>query len=247
MPKPRVYTFKINAFAPDTIPMSRLAAYLSDLATLLGEYDSVHFVKLKKGSTGILHSIQYEAEPKVRERVNAVRYRNGPRDAMNAARNIDKRLAADHASGRILEPAGSKIIEFPGWKRFSQPIYGPFNQPGIVDGVPIRVGGEEDIVPVHLEEPGQERHICQANRAVAHNIGAHLFTAMIRAEGIGRWYRDADGIWIRKDFTIQDFKVIDETTPLSQVVEKLRAIPSEIREVEDPLAELEEIRHGGRG
>jgi hypothetical protein len=241
--KKREYELKIEAYTPETIPMVHLAEYRADLATLLGEYKSVHFVRLAKGSTGIVHAVEYEAEPKIRERVHSVRNQDGPVDAQQAARRIDQRLAQDNASGTLIDPTSAKIIEFPGRKRFTQPEYGPFNQPGTIDGIPIRVGGETDPVPVHLEEPDQQPHICHASRAMAREIAPYLFSTFIRAEGIGRWHRDGDGQWVRDRFTIHSFKKLKEA-PLSEVVSRLRAIPSEFAKMEDPLRELCMERRG---
>jgi hypothetical protein len=224
--------------------MVRLAEYLADLATLLGEYKSVHFVRLGPGSTQVVHAVEYEAEPKIRERIHGVRNDEGPIEALRAARAIDKRLAQDNASGLIKEPTGAKILEFPGKKRFSQPEYGPFNQPGVLDGIPIRVGGETDPVPVHLEEPGQgEAHICHASRGIARQIAPYIFFTMLRVEGVGRFHRDPDGKWIRDRFTIHSFKKLKDV-PLSESIGRLRAIKSGLQRIEDPLKELENMRHG---
>lgn len=244
--KRREYIFRIDAYTPDTIPMVRLAEYMTDLATVLGEYKSVHFVRLASGSTQVVHAVEYESEPKVRERVQAVRNQDGPPEAMRAARAIDQRLAQDNASGSILEPTGAKLLEFPGRKRVTEPQYGPFNQPGTIDGVPIRIGGESDPVPVHLEEPDQEPHICHASRAVAREIAPYLFSTILRADGVGRWHRDRDGNWIMDRFTIHSFKPLRDV-PLSDTVGRLRAIQSTLHRVADPLAELERIRHGNEG
>ncbi len=241
--KRREYELRIEAYSPDTIPMVRLAEYMADLATLLGEYKSVHFVRLGKGSTRLVHAVEHEAEPKIRERVQSVRNDEGPIDAIRAARNIDRRLAQDNASGELVDPVNHKIIDFPGRKRFTQPIYGPFNQPGTLDGIPIRVGGETDPVPVHLEEPGQPAHICYASRAVAREIAPYIFSTMIRAEGVGRWHRDADGKWLLDKFTIHSFKKLKDT-PLTDVVERLRSIPGKFQQLEDPLKKVREMRHG---
>ncbi len=241
--KRREYELRIDAYTPDTIPMVRLAEYMADLATLLGEHKSVHFLRLMKGSTRLVHVVEYEAEPKVRERIQQVRNQDGPIEALRAARNIDRRLAEDNASGVLVDPTAAKIIEFPGRKRFAQPKYGPFNQLGTIDGIPIRVGGEADPVPVHLEEPGQEPHICHASRAIAQEIATHIFSSMIRAEGVGRWHRDGDGKWIRDRFTIHNFKKLKDV-PLNEALIRLRAIPSKLHELADPLAELRNLRHG---
>jgi hypothetical protein len=241
--KSREYELRIDAYSPETIPMVRLAEYMADLATLLGEYKSVHFVRLAKGSTRLVHAVEYEAEPKIRERVQSVRNDEGPIEAVRAARNIDRRLAHDNASGELIDPTKSRIIDFPGRKRFSQPLYGPFNQSGTLDGIPIRVGGEADPVPVHLEEPGLPPHICYASRAVAREIAPHIFSTMIRAEGIGRWHRDSDGKWLLDRFTIHSFKKLKDA-PLTEVVERLHSIPGKFRELEDPIKKLRELRHG---
>jgi hypothetical protein len=240
--KQREYELRIDAYTPETIPMVRLAEYMADLATLLGEHKSVHFVRLAKGSTRLVHAVEYEAEPKVRERVNSVRNQDGPIEAQRAARNIDHRLAQDNASGVLVDPTAAKVMEFPGKKRVTQPEYGPFNQPGTVDGVPIRVGGETDPVPVHLEEPGYEPHICYASRVIAQEIAPYIFSTVIRAEGIGRWHRDGDGKWIRDRFTIHSFKKLKEL-PLSEAIARLRAIPSKLHRIEDPLDAVARLRH----
>src|ERR1700693_346222 len=114
--KKREYELRIEAYTPETIPMVNLAEYMADLATLLGEYKSVHFVRLTKGSTRLVHAIEYEAEPKIRERVQSVRNQDGPIEAQQAARRIDQRLAKDNASGTLIDPTAAKIIEFPGRK-----------------------------------------------------------------------------------------------------------------------------------
>jgi hypothetical protein len=243
MKKPREYELRIEAYSPETIPMAHLAEYLKDLAILLGEYKSVHLVRLDNGSTRLIHTIEYEAEPKVRQRISDVRNQVGPPDAQRAARDINRRLAQDNGSGVLLDPTDAKIIEFPGRERFNQQRYGPFNEAGTIEGIPIRIGGEGDPVPVHLEEPGQEPHICHASRSMAQQIAPFIFSTMIRAEGQGRWHRESDGTWVQDRFTILSFQKLYEA-PLSEVVGRLRAVPSLLKEIKDPLDQLYEIRHG---
>ena len=78
------FRFRIDAFTPDTLPMERLAEYMTDLARMLGEPASVHFVRLDPGSTVLIQRIDEEAEPKVRHRVRTVRSGEGPADALAA-------------------------------------------------------------------------------------------------------------------------------------------------------------------
>src|SRR5689334_5282075 len=119
----REYKFEIDAFSPTTIPMSRLAEYLTDLARMIGNEKSVHLLRIDQGSTAPVLMVEWEAEPKVRERLRAVKYREAPPTAMEAMRNIDKRLAEDNAKGTLLDPAGTKVVNFPGRDRNKQLTY----------------------------------------------------------------------------------------------------------------------------
>jgi hypothetical protein len=239
--RPVKYEFRIDAFTPENLPMARLAEYMADLAVLLGNVENVHFVRLRKGSTVLVHAIEWEAAPKVEERIRAVRLNEGPPDAMKAFRAIDHRLASDNAIGRLVSPTKAKVIEFPGRSRPASAAYGPFTQPGSFDGVPIVIGGKDDPVPVHLQE-GDKIHLCHASRAVARRLAVHLFESVVRVTGTGRWHRDPDGVWIMDRFTITDFHTLEDE-PLGDTVARLRAAAG-AAEPEDVLGELDKIRHG---
>lgn len=49
-----IYVFQIDAYAPETIPMVRLATYLLELARLFGEPERVHFDQHPGQGTGAL-------------------------------------------------------------------------------------------------------------------------------------------------------------------------------------------------
>ena len=233
---------KIKAYSPETMPMSRLAEYMTCLAMLLGEKPSVHFLRVDEGSTQLVHRVDYEAIPKVDERLHLVKTGTGPSEAQHAAVEIDKKLAADNASGVLMEEAGAEILPFPGINRFIEPEFGPFNEPGTIDGVVIRVGGQTTNVPVHLEtRTGFESH-CRTTRDVARNLAKQIFGPEIRCLGIGRWYRDRIGIWEMRNFSISDFSVLDNRA-LPEVVAELRAVEgSGWREFSDPWAKLAGLR-----
>jgi hypothetical protein len=107
----REFRLTIDAFTPTTIPMYRLAEYMADFAVLLGNEKSVHPGGLEKGSTILVARVEWEAEPKVRERLHTVRNRSGNDRVMEAAARLDDRLAQDNAKGMIASPAPSR--EFP--------------------------------------------------------------------------------------------------------------------------------------
>lgn len=76
--KHREYRFEIDAFSPTTIPMSRLAEYISDLAKMFGNNNSVHLLKIEQGSTVPVIMVEWEAEPKVRDRFKAIKSHEHP-------------------------------------------------------------------------------------------------------------------------------------------------------------------------
>lgn len=240
--KHREYRFEIDAFSPTSIPMSRLAEYVSDLAKLFGNNNSVHLLKIDQGSTVPVVMVEWEAEPKVRDRIRAIKHHEAPEEAQQAAKDIDRRLLQDNAKGILVDPVGSKILRFPGRENATKLEFGPVNQAGVFQGVPIKVGGENDPVPVHLED-GKNKFIVLARRSLAKDIAQHLFTSVVRVEGIGRWIRHTDGEWEMLSFHASSFKVIEDAD-IRKNISELRELPGEWKKLEDPLAELERIRRG---
>lgn len=240
----REYRFKIDAYTPDSIPMARLAEYLTDLAVVLGNRDRVHFNRVESGSTTPVIRVEWEAEPKVRERVRAVKLKEAPEDALKAARSIDRRLAEDNAIGVLQDPVGGKVLRFPGRELLKKLVFGPMAQVGVFQGVPIRVGGEGDPVPVHLEE-GKEKYIVLARRTLAKEIVQYLFSAVIRVEGTGRWIRHADGEWELLDFKVATYQLVEDAD-IRKNISDLQSIPAEWKKLDDPLSVLNEIKRGSK-
>jgi len=252
----RRFRFTISeSFTPDTLPMARLAEYMWDIATLLGEKDNVHFVGLETGSVGIVEDVDWQAVPKVRDRVRRVRRNDAPPDAQRAYETLNRRLADDNTSGYLIEERdpgahaedlapSARILEFPGIKRHVQPEYGPFNQPSTLQGTIIVIGGVGDPVPVHIED-GDVVHLCQARRRIAREFGSHIFGPPIRVFGTARWSRDAEGTWVMRNFTIESHTVLRDETA-KEAFERLQALPGKWKERPDPLGQLERIRGGGK-
>jgi hypothetical protein len=238
----REYKFKIDAYTPESMPMERLAQYLADLAVLLGNRDRVHFNRVENGSTTPVIRVEWEAEPKVRERLHAVKMKEAKDDALQAARSIDRRLAEDNAIGVLHDPTGAKVLRFPGRELLKKLVFGPIAQAGTFQGVPIKVGGESDPVPVHLED-GKEKYIVYARRNVAKEIAAYLFTAVIRVQGTGRWIRHSDGEWEMLDFKVSEFSLIEDGDIRTNISD-LQQIPAEWKKLDDPLAVLRAIKEG---
>jgi hypothetical protein len=242
MPKIVEYKFKINAFSPETIPMARLADYLSELATLLGEKDSVHFLRVEGGSTVPVIGVEWEAVPKIDHRIGEARVDEGPVEAIRAKHSLERFLVADNAAGELVNPSGTRILHFPARRRFNQLEYGPIKQETTLDGYIIMVGGERDPVPVHLQD-GDTTFNCRASRIVAKRLAPMMFDTKLRVAGAGTYFRNEHGRWEMRRFTIETFTVL-KTEALSKTVERLRRIGAAWKTTNDPLSTLDEIRHG---
>ena len=237
--------FEIRAYSPATMPMARLARYLENLANILGEAGSVHLMGIADGSTVPVLAVEWEAYPKVRKRAIDARNREGPEQAQRAMRTIERDLAADNAAyGDLVDAHGTRILRFAGTTRADAPEYGPFSHQGTLDGVPIVVGGANDPVPVHLQTHDQIYN-CLATRDLARRIGAHLFTTQLRVSGVGRWFRDRDGVWTMKSFRIQDYTELGSES-LVAATNRLRAIDATWKQSADPLGDLIALRESER-
>ena len=64
------------------------------------------------------------------------------------------------------------------------------------------------------------------------------------AIGEGRWEREANGQWNLIRFDISEFEQLDDA-PIDEVVRRLREVEgSGWRQSDDPLAEIQRLRHG---
>ena len=238
----REYRLKINAYSPETMPMKRLAEYLADLAVLLGDESHVHLVGIESSSTCPVVLVDWEAEPKVIDRVQKARNKEGPEDAQHAIENINTRLKKDNASADLLSPERSNILEFPGAMR-PEPIEWPsINQASELYGVPIWVGGKAELSNIDLLD-GTSEWKCLAERTKAIAIAQHLYTATLRVYGHGRWRKLPNGPWTLERYVIDDFDVM-KTTTIEQTIAEMRKIKANWKSLPDPIAALDSIRHG---
>jgi hypothetical protein len=239
------YRFKIDVFSVDTLPMGRLAEYLAELAVLLGERERVHFSHLERGSAVLVSNIEQPAIPKVEERVHRVKIGDGPKDAMQAFKNLDNMLAKDDAVAVLIAPSQANIIEFPGRTRPKPVRYGPFREVGTLDGRIIRIGGRDETIPVWLKD-GDVEHHCIVREEVARRLASYYLNGVVRVHGSGKWLREENGSWVLQQFDISDFEVLDDST-LTDVVGKLRAVEGgRWHESDDALRDALGIRRDDR-
>ncbi len=232
------FRFRISAYTPGTMPLGRLAEYLAELATMLGEDHAIHLVEVDEGSTVLVHKIDHEAVPKIRDRAAAIQAGRAPVTSMRSYKKVNHMLRDDNGAAALLEGV-AEILEFPG-KRAVLPPFMTVSERGEIDGEVVRVGGIGDPVPVLLSTEGHTVSGCWARRSVAKPLAQRLFEP-VRLFGEGRWERSPEGQWSLISFRIDSFGQLEDE-PLSETVNKLRAIPVDWGE--DPIADLLALRHG---
>lgn len=221
------------------MPLGRLVEYLGELAKILGEDHSIHLVEVDEGSTVLVHKIDAEAVPKIRDRAVAVQNGSAPPVAMRSYQRVNKMLRDDDGSAAFLEDA-AELIEFPG-SRAQLPPFMSVSERGEIDGEVQRIGGMGDPVPVLLSTEGRTLSGCWAKRAIAKPLALRLFEP-VRLFGEGRWTRDPTGNWTLSAFRIDSFQELERDS-LSDTLNKLRAIP-DLGLGDNIIEELLIARHG---
>ena len=219
---PEEYRLPIDVWTPATLPMGRLADYLTELSRLLGETANVHFKEVAPGSAVLVAEIEAPAAPKVRARLEKVRAGEGSGDALKAIKALDALLAGDNAVGALIGPDNVVYVEFAGRNRPKPARYGPFRERGSLEGVIVRLGGTDRTIPVWLQD-GAVTHICTTSIETSKRLAAHYRDGVLRVHGVGKWSRNPDGSWALEEFIIENFEVLDET-PLEDVVRNLQAV-----------------------
>ena len=135
------YSFDIDVFTPNTLPMTRLGAYLEALGELLGCERDVHFERVAAGSAQLKHWINPAAAPKVEARLREASAEVGDRGLRRAYRELGDMLAADNADAVLRGPGGGVVVPFPGRSRAAPILYPIVKEAGTLDGVVVSIGG----------------------------------------------------------------------------------------------------------
>lgn len=241
--EPQEFKFKIEAYTPTTMPLSRLTEYLKDLIDIFGEDKNTHLLRVEGGSCVPVFLVDPEAVPKVQQRFQDIEQNEAPPNVISAVERINRKLRMDGTKATIIGPSDDNLVYFPG-AELEELEYGPFSQPGTLDGVPIVVGGTKDMVPVHLQSREGEIYNCIAPRTKAKDIAKYLFNSIIRVEGVAKWFRTAEGEWQLQEFRISDFKPLGEASEFSlkKSIEQFRQMPAKWKEIKDPIGDLMQLR-----
>lgn len=231
----------MDAWKPDTLPMSRLAEYLARLATVFGFQENVHFLKIRKGSAiPEIHILEAPAL-KVHDRLKLVGTTETPKDVTRAVQHINAMLREDNASAVLRIKGGAQLIQFPGCKT---PIADEaiVHEAGELTGEVIKVGGKDDTVPLTLQDTDGTTYPCTTTRAIARELARHLFGNLVRVQGTGKWRRTPERIWELDEFRIKSWEDLNQTM-LEDEINALRAIEGSLwNGFADPQAELRKLR-----
>lgn len=235
-------SFRIDSYTPETLPMARLAEYLSELASLYGSEERVHFDKIKKGSAVLQVAIEEQAYSKVFQRLQSVKNGSPEFDAKKAYAALDKLLRCDNAIGTISHEKGGKVLDFPGRKSPVPQTY-TISQPTTVDGVVIKIGGKDETIPVTLKDQEGKLINCQIRGAAhAKALSKHYLEAPIRVHGLGKWIRHPEGMWEIESLNISTYEELD-TLPLDMVLSEIKNVPGNgWGSMENPIQEWRKLR-----
>jgi hypothetical protein len=212
------YTFRIDAFTPETIPMARLAEYLGVLSKLVGHNQNTHFDRLEAGSACLVYKIDAVYAPKVEKRLALAGGSEAPNDLNKFFDVLDSMLV-----GELRNSQGTVIIPFPGRDRPKQLAFPAFRQDGSIDGQIVSIGGKDTTAHVILQDGSVTYSNIKLTREMARQLRGYLYEQKVRLVGSGRWERSPEGAWKLLDFSVDRFEILDDSS-LSDLLDSVRNI-----------------------
>jgi hypothetical protein len=223
--EPTEFTFRIDAFTPDTLPMARLAEYLAALAKLLGHQEHTHFVGVEPGSARLVHKVDAVDVPKVESRLQSIRMGDAPKDAIVARQTLEDLLANDNAVGSLFEnETGRVVVPFIGRDRPKAITFPPFREDTTIQGQVVNIGGRDTTAHATLQD-GDIFHVnVSMKRDLARELAKLLYGPTVRLHGNGRFERQKDGVWKMLDFKVDRYTVLNDRT-VAETLAAIRRVP----------------------
>lgn len=215
------YTFRIIGTNPNSIPMSRLALYMGELAKLMGSQDEVHFNHLKDSSVGIVAHAPVSCVPVISPRIREASTGAPDSDAASPWKKINEYLSQDGWTAEMPLPNGGVKIDFPGIVTTIKPLRS-ITQRTSVQGRLVRIEGSGNAIKIGLEIDGTLSARISLDANDAQEV-AKYFHKFIRLNGEGKWKRDNEGVWSLDSLIATSFEVLEDT-PLKATLEKLKDI-----------------------
>jgi hypothetical protein len=242
MNKSHRYKLRLTAYTPDTIPMSRLAAYMAELANLLGSEENVHYKGATLGSTILQADVDAPATEAVEARVSKANLDTAPSDIQKHVKTINALLRADNARATLSRVGAGQVLRFLGCDAPVVDVVGPMKEYGELEGQLVRVGGKDRTVHALLVgDNDKEYKLTTSDRDLARRLATHLFQE-VRVTGTGIWYRETDGIWRLETLHLESFEPTTERT-LKDALNEMRLLEgSDWPTLPDTINKLKQIR-----
>lgn len=223
--------------------MVRLGEYMTEFGRLLSNNSSVHFREVREGSTILAAEVDFEAVPKVDQRLKAAKFAEDG-DALKVVSLINKMLRDDNAVGSVRSRENGEFREllfFPGRDLPMPQTIGPFNEPASVKAKLVRVGGRDDTAHAQLIDAAGRIWNGKLSQQQAAEMAAKGLYKWFEVSGIARWIRTEEDKWELKDFRIETYSVLPEHS-LSDEIISLRKIEGSEWGGVDPSEFIDRIR-----
>lgn len=220
--------------SPDQIPMARLAEYMQQLATMLGEIENVHFARVEKGCTRLVANLKHGLPvQRVQARVYAVRERRAPADAMRAFRRINEMVGEDRGHARVIFGAGV-ILRFPGNVNADEKPFSLVDSATITGRLYALIEETSGLLKARIRPRGGSNYVsCTAEGRIGRQL-RNYFLEAVRVQGRGTWARSENGEWSCQSLHILDVHPVKDVS-LREAINALRAIDADWPD--DPLAD----------
>ncbi|WP_271299654.1 hypothetical protein [Sphingomonas sp. CV7422] len=220
---PVEYVFSIDAFSPTSLPMARLAEYLTALSRMLGHPEHTHFLRVDPGSAELVHMVDAVDAPKVETRINDIRIGAGTKDGVKARQQLEDLLANDNAVGVLREKAtGRVVLPFVGRNRPKPLTFPPFRESATIDGMIVAIGGRDTTAHATLQDGDVFHTGVEMKRDMARDLAPLLYGPTVRLHGNGRFERQTDGVWRMSDFKVERVERLDER-PVTDTLAAIRS------------------------
>ena len=238
MPKYKKIRFVIDGYTPMTLPLNKAVEYLRNFAGLAG--DAVHFSRVGKGSAALECIVEENADlPEIITRMSNAALGTADVEANRSYIGLRDLLNSDGTTGKI-KVGRCQVIAF---KKIESAPKFTVTEECSLEGILIKIGGKGETVPVQIQDADMF-YTCNASREKAKELARYIFGDPIRLSGLGRWQRTERGQWELENFQISSFEELNAGS-IQQTFDNIRmALGNMLENIDDPLKELEIIRHG---
>lgn len=237
------YMLRIPGRRPTEMRLDRLAAYMAELAALLGAKNEPTFAAIKDASVGVCASVPASRQKAVFTRVYQAKSDSSSRPATHF-RRIEALLSQDGLPRAELRDGCDKIIYlFEAPEARNQNVL-TIKQSGQVDGTVTGLVGADDTMHLYLRDAlDRDLKLIVKEESLARDLLGHFRSGTLRVQLDGQWVRTEDG-WVPEasKCVVSAFEVLDEL-PARDIFRELASFPGNgWSEIEDPIGAWRELR-----